>query len=148
LPLEELWLQENIHKKSKNGVIYERCHDTLAAEWLPHGIHVSSPHHRSKGGKLRRIRRRHMDCTRIRGPTRWANRLKMFYTHRIHKKAHMSASWRKKWTSRAHGGSAEPWVRPNQPWVGWSWPSMWWLLIGPRLHCWGASQLLSEPPDL
>jgi hypothetical protein len=148
LSLKDLWLRENTHKKSKNCVFYEPCHATSAEEWMPHGIHVSMPRHRFKGGKLRRIRRRHMNCTRIGGHTWGANWLKNLHTPRMYPRAHMSARWRKKWMSRPHRGSAELWVQQNLPWVGWSWPSTWCLFIVSTLLSRGdfaASQWTSQP---
>jgi hypothetical protein len=56
---------------------------------------------------------------------------KLIHIEDVPKGPHVS-QWRKKWTNWAHR------VRPNRPWVGWSWPSTWWLLIGPRLHSQGA----------
>jgi hypothetical protein len=56
------------------------------------GSHAPMPCHQSKGGKPRRIRMHHMDATRIQGPTRRRNRLKMLHSHGIHPRAHMSAN--------------------------------------------------------
>jgi hypothetical protein len=58
MSLEELWLHENTHKKSKNHVFHKPYHAASDEEWLPHGIHVSMPRHQSKWGKLRWIKRR------------------------------------------------------------------------------------------
>jgi hypothetical protein len=90
------------------SVFYEPCHATSTEEWLPHGIRVSMPHHQFKRVKLRRIKRWHVDYTRIGGPTWGSNRLKNLYTPRTYARAHMSANWRQEWTSRAHRGSVEP----------------------------------------
>jgi hypothetical protein len=109
LSLEELWLQENTHKKSKNGVIYEQGHATSAdEEWLPRAIHVSMPCHWSKGDKIQWIRWRHMDCMRTKGPTREANWLKKLYTSAIHPRVNVSQLEEDVENSRAHSSSAEP----------------------------------------
>jgi hypothetical protein len=67
---------------------------------------------------------------------------------RRHPRAHVPATWPMGRASRAHKGSAKPWVRPNHLKAGWYPPSTWWFLIGPRVDfqvVWGALTPVHEP---
>jgi hypothetical protein len=105
---EELWLQENTYRRSRNRVFYESCHATSTEEWLPHGIHVSMPRHRSKGWKASANQ---MATCRLHKDRRVNSRRKLTQNP-IHTKdvpkGHISANWRKMGTNRAHRGSVEP----------------------------------------
>jgi hypothetical protein len=83
------------------------CFVTSANEVLPQQIYMYKPCQQSKGSKLWRIWMRHVAITRIHGPTREANRLKILHTPRMYPRAHMECAGRKLEASRAYKGSVE-----------------------------------------
>jgi hypothetical protein len=121
--LEIMWLQENTHKRSENPIFYGPCHATLVEELLPHGIHVSMSHHRSKGGNPWQITQRHMDFTWIGGPTRVSNQLKYIHTPRMYPRAHISVIVQKMGANgpqgfgRTNHVSVHPGLKSGAPWL-------------------------------
>jgi hypothetical protein len=98
------------------------------------GSYVSLTRHLSKGGKLWRIRGRHMDVTWIRGPTREQIDSKTY----VHQESTQGPTWRsmcRRWRRVRVGPQG---VLLNRPFVGSSQPSTWRFLVSPRLYFGGA----------
>ena len=82
--------------------------------------------------EARQIRSRQVDVTWIEGPTGTQTNSK-FYMHLGSTQGPTGQSpGQKLGASGAHMGSTKPWVWPNHHTSHPSWPSMWWLPIGPK----------------
>ena len=96
--------------------------------------------------EARRIRSRQVDVTWIEGP-RGTQTNSKFYMHLGSTQGPTGQSpGQKLGASGAHMGSTKPWVWPNRHTGHQSWPSMWWLPIGPKGDSGVfATSLCSEP---